>query len=48
MNKYSVTNTTKEQRAEFVANAEAINSLGAAPLTKENRDLRPFIVLVTL
>ena len=39
MNKYSIANTTKEQREKFVANAEAINSLGAEPLTKENRDL---------
>lgn len=39
MSKYSIVNTTKEEREKFVANAEAINSLGAEPLTKENRDL---------
>ncbi|MEK4715866.1 antitoxin VbhA family protein [Sporosarcina sp. FSL K6-5500] len=39
MNRYSIANTTKEQREKFVANAEAINSLGAEPLTKENRAL---------
>lgn len=36
MNKYSVTNTTKEQREKFVADALAINALGAEPLTKGN------------
>ena len=39
MNKYGIANTTKEQREKFVAEAEAINLLGAEPLTKENRDL---------
>ncbi|MGG3963975.1 antitoxin VbhA family protein [Heyndrickxia faecalis] len=39
MNKYSIANTTKEQREKFVAEAEAINLLGAEPLTKENRAL---------
>ncbi len=39
MNKYGIPNTTKEQREKFVADAEAINLLGAEPLTKENRDL---------
>ena len=39
MNRYSIANTTKEQREKFVANAEAINSLGAETLTKENRAL---------
>ncbi|WP_062200844.1 antitoxin VbhA family protein [Massilibacterium senegalense] len=39
MSKYSIVNTTKEEREKFVANAEAINSLGAEPLTKENRAL---------
>ncbi|MEI3611323.1 hypothetical protein [Pseudogracilibacillus sp. SO30301A] len=39
MSKYSIVNTTKEQRERFVANAEAINLLGAIPLTKENRAL---------
>ena len=39
MNKYGIANTTKEQREKFVADAEAINLLGAEPLTKENRDL---------
>lgn len=37
MNKYSIVNTTKAEREKFVANAEAINSLGAEALTKENR-----------
>ena len=39
MDKYGIPNTTKEQREKFVADAEAINLLGAEPLTKENRDL---------
>lgn len=39
MSKYSIVNTTKEEREKFVANAEAINSLGAEPLTEENRTL---------
>lgn len=39
MDKYSIANTTKEQRERFVAEAIAINLLGAEPLTKENRDL---------
>ncbi|WP_054950191.1 antitoxin VbhA family protein [Numidum massiliense] len=39
MNKYCVANTTKAERERFVANAEAINALGAEPLTKENRAL---------
>ncbi|MFP3723415.1 antitoxin VbhA family protein [Niallia circulans] len=39
MNKYSIVNTTKAEREKFVANAEAINALGAEPLTKENRAL---------
>ncbi len=39
MNKYSIANTTKAEREKFVANAEAINSLGAEPLTEENRAL---------
>lgn len=39
MSKYSIVNTTKEEREKFVANAEAINSLGAEPLTEENRAL---------
>lgn len=39
MDKYLIANSTREQRAKFVANAEAINALGAKPLTKENRVL---------
>ncbi|MCM3361254.1 hypothetical protein [Niallia sp. MER TA 168] len=39
MNKYSIANTTKAEREKLVANAEAINSLGAEPLTKDNRSL---------
>ncbi|MED5102878.1 antitoxin VbhA family protein [Niallia circulans] len=39
MKKYSIANTTRKQREKFVANAEAINALGAEPLTKENRAL---------
>lgn len=39
MSKYSIANTTKQQRAKFVADALAINSLGVKPLTKENRAL---------
>lgn len=39
MSKYSIADTTKEQRAKFVADAIAINALGAEPLTKENRAL---------
>ncbi|MGM0890556.1 MAG: hypothetical protein ACQEW5_27390 [Bacillota bacterium] len=39
MSKYSIANTTKEQRAKFVVDALAINALRAKPLTKENRDL---------
>ncbi len=39
MSKYSIANTTKAEREKFVANAEAINSLGAEPLTQENRAL---------
>lgn len=39
MKKYSIANTTKEQREKLVTNAEAINLLGAEPLTKENREL---------
>ncbi|MCM3023641.1 antitoxin VbhA family protein [Heyndrickxia ginsengihumi] len=39
MNKYSLAITTKAEREKFVAIAEAINSLGAEPLTKENRAL---------
>lgn len=37
MSKYSIANTTKEQRAKFVADALAINALGAELLTKENQ-----------
>lgn len=36
MSNYSISNTTKEQRAKLVADALAINSLGAKPLTKVN------------
>lgn len=36
MSKYSISYTTKAEREKLVANAEAINSLGAKPLTKEN------------
>ncbi|TWK08842.1 hypothetical protein CHCC20442_2287 [Bacillus licheniformis] len=39
MRSYAIADTTKEQRAEFVANAEAINALGAIPLTKANQAL---------
>ena len=35
MNKYGIANTTKEQREKFVADAEAINLLGAEPLQKK-------------
>lgn len=37
MSKYSIVDTTKEQRAKFVADALAINALGAELLTKENQ-----------
>ncbi|KRG16931.1 hypothetical protein ACA29_02455 [Lederbergia galactosidilytica] len=37
--KYCIANTTKAEREKLVANAEAINSLGAEPLTKENQAL---------
>ncbi|MDO7285883.1 antitoxin VbhA family protein [Shouchella clausii] len=39
MSKYNIANSTKEQREKYVVDALAINSLGAEPLTKENRDL---------
>ena len=39
MKKYSVANTTREEREERFAMAEAINSLGAEPLTPEDRVL---------
>lgn len=39
MRSYAIADTTKEQRAKFLADALAINSLGAKPLTKENRVL---------
>ena len=39
MKKYSVANTTREEREERFAMAEAINSLGAKPLAPEDRVL---------
>jgi len=39
MSKYSIANTTKAEREKLVADAVAINSLGAEPLTKENQAL---------
>lgn len=39
MSKYSIANTIKAEREKPVADAEAINSLVAEPLTKENRAL---------
>ncbi|MBA4538578.1 hypothetical protein H1Z61_15940 [Bacillus aquiflavi] len=36
MDKYLIANSTREQRAKFVADALAINALGSEPLTKEN------------
>ncbi|NRG29533.1 antitoxin VbhA family protein [Bacillus circulans] len=39
MDKYLIANSTREQRAKFVADALGINALGAEPLTKENRVL---------
>lgn len=39
MSKYSIANTTKEERAERLAQAEAINSLGAKQLTPEDQVL---------
>jgi len=39
LKKYSVANTTREEREERFAMAEAINSLGAGPLAPEDRVL---------
>ena len=36
MKKYSVANTTREEREERAAMAEAINSLGAGPVAPED------------
>ncbi|WP_285400369.1 hypothetical protein [Lysinibacillus sp. fls2-241-R2A-57] len=37
MGKYSIANTTREERAERSARAEAINSLGAKPVAPEDQ-----------
>lgn len=39
MKKYSIANTTREERAERLAQAEAINSLGAKPVAPEDQEL---------
>ncbi|UOE95094.1 antitoxin VbhA family protein [Alkalihalobacillus sp. LMS39] len=39
MDKYSIANTTKAEREKLVADAVAMNLLGAELLTKENRSL---------
>ncbi|MEX3743627.1 hypothetical protein [Lysinibacillus xylanilyticus] len=39
MSKYSLANTTKEERAERFAQAEAINSLGAKQVASEDQVL---------
>lgn len=39
MKEYSIANTTREEREERLAMAEAINSLGAKPLAPEDRVL---------
>ena len=39
MKKYSIENTTKEERAERSAQAEAINSLGAKKVAPEDQEL---------
>ena len=36
MKKYSIANTTREERAKRAARAEAINSLGAGPVAPED------------
>ena len=39
MKKYSIANTTREEREERATIAEAINSLGAKPVTPEDQVL---------
>ncbi|MEX3745926.1 antitoxin VbhA family protein [Lysinibacillus xylanilyticus] len=39
MRKYSIANTTREERAKRLAQAEAINSLGAKPVAPEDQEL---------
>jgi len=39
MGKYSIANTTREERAERSARAEAINSLGCKPVAPEDQEL---------
>lgn len=39
MKKYSIANTTREERAKRAAMAQAINSLGAGPVAPEDESL---------
>lgn len=39
MGKYSIANTTKEERLKFANDAQAMAELGGTPITKEDKAL---------